>query len=224
MIYITGDTHIPIDINKLSTSNFPEQKQMTKNDYVIICGDFGGVWNNSKEEIYWRKWLNEKKFTTLFVDGNHENFNLLNQYPIEYWHGGKVHKIMSSIYHLIRGQVFDINGYKIFTMGGAFSHDKEWRKEGESWWADEMPSKSEYEEGMNNLDKVNWNVDYVISHTASKEIIRKISNYKTDELNSFFSIIDKRLNFKHWYFGHFHNDKDIDNKHTLAYYNIIPII
>ena len=50
MIYITGDTHIPVDIGKLSVKRFPEQKEMTKRDYVIICGDFGGVWDGSNEE------------------------------------------------------------------------------------------------------------------------------------------------------------------------------
>ncbi len=55
MIYITGDVHIPVDIKKLSTKNFPKQKELTKNDYVIILGDFGGVWNNGNEELYWRK-------------------------------------------------------------------------------------------------------------------------------------------------------------------------
>jgi predicted phosphodiesterase len=86
LIYVCGDTHIPIDIFKLSVGNFPEQKQMTKDDYIIIAGDFGGVWNNSKEELYWRKWLNDKNFTTLFVDGNHENFELSNNhFPESRW-------------------------------------------------------------------------------------------------------------------------------------------
>ena len=70
MIYITGDTHIPIDIKKLNTKNFSEQKTLTKEDYVIICGDFGGVWNGKNEEKYWLNWLKNKNFTTLFIDGN----------------------------------------------------------------------------------------------------------------------------------------------------------
>jgi len=74
MIYITGDTHIPIDISKLNAKNFPQQKLLDKDDYVIICGDFGGVWDESKEEMFWRNWLHERNFITLFVDGNHENF------------------------------------------------------------------------------------------------------------------------------------------------------
>ena len=60
MIYITGDTHIPVDIGKLSAKRFPQQKEMTKSDYVIICGDFGGVWDGSNEEKYWIKWLKSK--------------------------------------------------------------------------------------------------------------------------------------------------------------------
>ena len=81
-VFITGDLHGNIDIKKLNSKNFPEGNSLTKEDYVIICGDFGLVWNNSAEELYWRKWLDEKPWTTLFVDGNHENFNLLNDYPI----------------------------------------------------------------------------------------------------------------------------------------------
>ena len=82
MIYFVGDIHADIGIYKLNTKNFSEQKEMTKDDYIIICGDFGCVWDGSKNDKYWINWLNSKKFTTVFVDGNHENFDLLYQYPI----------------------------------------------------------------------------------------------------------------------------------------------
>ena len=48
MIYITGDTHGDW-MSRLNTNAFPEQKSMTKQDYVIICGDFG-IWNDAKQE------------------------------------------------------------------------------------------------------------------------------------------------------------------------------
>lgn len=99
---------------------------MTKEDYVIICGDFGGVWNKeveNKEEKHLLDWLEEKPFTTLFVDGNHENFDRLYSYPVELWHGGKVHKIRPSVIHLMRGQIYEIDGKSFFTFGGASSHD-----------------------------------------------------------------------------------------------------
>lgn len=124
MIYITGDCHR--NFERFNTRNFPEQKEMTKDDYVLICGDFGGIWNKdteNKEETWLLDWLDCKTFTTLFVDGNHENFDRLYAYPVEEWHGGKIHKIRPSVLHLMRGQVFKIAEKKIFTFGGASSHD-----------------------------------------------------------------------------------------------------
>ena len=124
MIYFTGDCHS--DFSRFDIDKFTIQNEMTKNDYVIICGDFGGVWNylvESTYEKYWLDWLNERNFTTLFVDGNHENFTRLYNYPIEEWHGGKVHKIRDSVLHLMRGEIFDIDNKKFFTFGGAKSHD-----------------------------------------------------------------------------------------------------
>ena len=100
MIFITGDTHGDW-ISRLRTESFPEQKEMTKDDYVIICGDFG-IWDNSKREKYNLDWLKDKPFTTLFVDGNHENYDILDELPVKEWNGGKVHFIRPSVIHLMR--------------------------------------------------------------------------------------------------------------------------
>ena len=225
MIYLTGDTHVPIDIHKLSMTNFPEQKELTKMDFVIICGDFGGIWNNSKEELYWREWLNDKNFTTLFVDGNHENFDLLNSYEVKNFAGGKVHLVMDDIIHLMRGQVFNIDGIKFFTMGGATSIDKDRRIENRSWWKEEIPSYAEYEEALTNLKKNNWSVDYILTHTCSTSIMKKMDYIKEDSsLNRFFDLVDDQLQYKHWYFGHFHDDREIDDKHTLLYRKVIKLV
>lgn len=225
MIYITGDTHIPNDIKKLVQSNFQEQIKMNKNDYIIICGDFGGVWDNGEEELYWRKWLQERNFTTLFVDGNHENFDLFGSFPIEEWNGGKVHFVNDSIIHLMRGQVYTIDGLKFFTMGGAESIDKYNRIEGKTWWKEELPSNKEFEEALDNLDKNNWEVDYVITHTASTELMQQMCWIKENNpLNSFFNMLQSDLKYKHWYFGHFHDDIDLDDKHTLLYERIIKVV
>ena len=74
-IYITGDTHG--DFQRFGSKYFPQQKEMSRGDYVVIAGDFGGLWDGSQKDQYWLDWLNKKPFTTLFVDGNHENFDLL---------------------------------------------------------------------------------------------------------------------------------------------------
>ena len=125
MIYITGDTHGEFGL-RFNTTNFYEQNKMTKNDFLIICGDFGGIWDvgwESKREKHWLDWFEERSYTLLFIDGNHENFDRLNGYKEKEWNGGKVHEIRPHILHLMRGQVFEISGKTLFTFGGASSHD-----------------------------------------------------------------------------------------------------
>ena len=82
MIYITGDTHG--GFQRFGNKYFPPQKHMSREDYVIITGDFGGLWDGGPKDWYWLDWLSGKPFTTLFVDGNHENFDLLNALPEKY--------------------------------------------------------------------------------------------------------------------------------------------
>ena len=122
-IFITGDTHG--DVKRFSMESFPEQKEMTKDDFVVILGDFGLIWEKeeTKDEKYWLDWLEKKSFTTLFIDGNHENHARLSAFPVSEWHGGKVHKIRPSVIHLMRGEVYDIDGARCFAFGGAPSHD-----------------------------------------------------------------------------------------------------
>lgn len=133
MFFITGDTHGDIDIQKLSSKNFPKGKTITKNDYVIICGDFGLVWDGSNSDKYWQKWLRNKPWTTLFIDGNHENFNLLFDLPETNMFNNTVKIVNESIFYLPRGRVFTIEGKTFFTMGGARSHDQGYRIENLSW-------------------------------------------------------------------------------------------
>ncbi len=219
MIYVAADTHIPMEIRKISEYNFPEQENLTKKDYLIICGDFGGVWDNNKEERFWRYWLTKRNYTTLFVDGNHENFDLLYRYPVQIWNGGKVRFINESVIHLMRGQIFNINGNTIFTMGGAKSVDRRYRIKDKSWWDAEIPSIREIEEGIQNLERHNWKVDYVITHTGPLSLVdgQMYLLKKDDPLDAFMEVLLERLEYKHWYFGHFHKDIKIDDKHTLLY-------
>lgn len=230
MIYVTGDMHGQHDMHKLSTRKFHAQKDMTKDDYVIIAGDAAIVWNGGAEDVYIQKILGNKRFTTLYIDGNHENFDLLDSLPVSIWNGGKVHFITESIIHLMRGQVFVIDGVKIFTFGGATSVDKAYRKEGVSWWRQELPTIEQCAEGLENLEDHNWEVDYVITHDCSDRIFDKLAqnhlflNGKTKtQLSVFLEEIETHVKFKHWYFGHYHDDIQIDD-HTLLYQKIVRIV
>ncbi len=79
MIYITGDLHG----NPSKLDLFCEQikQPLTRDDYVIILGDFGMVWAADAQYGYFsdtiriHEFFEEKySWTTLFIDGNHENF------------------------------------------------------------------------------------------------------------------------------------------------------
>lgn len=239
MIYVTGDTHA--QSHRFNTDNFPEQKEMTKDDYVIICGDFGGVWHREdseyiKQENYWLDWLDDKPFTTLFVDGNHSNFDRLYQFSVEQWHGGNVHKIRPSVIHLMRGEIFDIDGKSVFAFGGASSHDIDdgilepsdykntrelWKEYNRltglckmirvnhySWWKQEMPDDDEIDNGIRNLTDHNDKVDFIITHCAPQAIASYISagEYKADRLTAILDMFREETSYEHWFFGHYHKD------------------
>jgi predicted phosphodiesterase len=219
MIYLTGDTHIPIDTVKLEDTYFPAQHAMTKDDYLIICGDFGGVWDRSEKKEQILNGLANRNFTTLFVDGNHENFDILDKMPVSQWHGGKVHFIRDSIIHLMRGQVFKIDGMKFFTMGGANSNDKAYRVPHRTWWKQELPNDVEKQTGLDNLALHNNEVDYIITHTAPTDIVTQIRPIVDDELplNEYLLDVKSKVSFKKWFFGHFHENRVIDDKYILLY-------
>ena len=224
MIYVTGDTHASIDIEKLDAKNFPQQNDLTKDDYLIICGDFGLVWNGSDRELHWRNWLTEKPFTTLWIDGNHENFDRLYQFPLTQKFGGDVREIAPGIFHLARGQVFTIDGRTFFCMGGARSLDKAFRTEHVSWWKEEMPSPEEMERAVAALEAHNWTVDYVLTHCAPRSIQTLLAPWAgNDPAVSFLENVRAKLEFKRWYFGHYHIDRQVDEQFTALFNKIVPL-
>lgn len=238
MIFITGDCHS--DFTKFNTTFFPEQREMIKDDYVIICGDFGGVWDADGEtpfERYWLDWLDEDKpFTTLFVDGNHENFERLVEYPETEWMGGKIHEIRPSVFHLMRGEIFTLQGRTFFAFGGAKSHDisdgildrkdfnsdkelfqkiNQYNKDGKlfrvnhmSWWKEEEASETEMRNGIKNLEKYNNKVDFIITHCAPKSVVSLLTyGIQNEKMLDYFETIKDTVKFHRWYFGHYHIDK-----------------
>lgn len=227
MIYITGDTHGQHDFWKLE--RFAESNpDLDKNDYLLIAGDFGGVWNaETLDETL--KPYEDLPFTVLFIDGNHENFDLLGSFPVEEWHGGKVHKIRPDIIHLMRGQVFDILGKTCFTFGGATSIDRWLRVEGKSWWSAELPSDEDMREATKNLARVNFEVDYIVTHSCDERALyypplRTSSKvFKAFPENGMLSYFEENVKYGHWYFGHYHVDGDLTDKKTALYNDVIPI-
>lgn len=226
MIFITGDTHRR-DYKRIQQF-CEDHPELSKKDYIIIAGDFGGVWAEDTLEHDLEP-FSSLPATILFIDGNHENFDLINAYPVEIWHGGKVHRIKSNIIHLMRGQVFEIEGKTIFAFGGATSIDRDYRVEGKSWWPQELPTFEEIDEGVKNLKHHNNEVDYIITHSCSERALMypAIRNSATFKINcpevQILSYIEDIAKFKHWYFGHFHIDAKLNDKYTALLEDIVEI-
>ena len=226
MIFVTGDTHGQIDYFKLNCFA-RKNKHLTKKDFVIVAGDFGAIWDKKTLEQDLNKY-SKLPWTTLFVDGNHESFDIINSYPVEIWNGGKVHKIRKDIIHLMRGQVFEIEGKKIFTFGGATSIDKAWRQEGLSWWRQELPTYDDLDEADLNLAKHQRIVDFIITHSCSERTLCRLPLYdrpakmKPCVDNAFLSNFET-VKYRHWYFGHYHVDHRVSEKQTALYQKIVAL-
>lgn len=237
-IWVTGDIHGGIDIAKLSHRRWPQGRLLTRDDFVIIAGDFGMPWGGSNDELYWLDWLNNRPWTTLYVDGNHECYPYLEDLPVTERWGGKVqvYPEYPNIIRLMRGQVFDLpaeaarSTRRVFTMGGADSHDKEWRTPGWSWFPEELPSWDEYAEAERNLAAADWQVDLAISHCCATRWLPAVlpadslaEGITTDALTTWFDDIEDRLSFRMWLFGHYHTDVMPDTRHRALYRDIVSV-
>ena len=246
MIYVTGDMHQLIDFQKIAVfAGSEEAEKLTKEDYLIVCGDFGLLWNWletgnaagldpsdtkwNRDEISLKEFLDEMTFTTLFVDGNHENHARLNGYPVTQWNGGKVHKITDSIIHLMRGQVFEIDGKKIFTFGGAESTDRgpatgtRFLDEGTCWWPEELCNQQERDEALENLKKVDNKVDYIITHCLSDKQELRRGSRSMNVQTAFLWNVEDTVEFKTWFCGHYHEDAWVTDKIRILYDDVVPI-
>jgi len=251
MVFITGDCHG--DFGKFSTRRFPIQKGMTRDDIVIVCGDFG-IWHDSKDERERLKWLEEKPFTLAFVDGNHENFDRLygDEFPVTDFHGGMAHRIRENVFHLMRGQVFDFEGRSFWCFGGARSHDiqdgildrddyesddaflaaiREWyaankwfRINHVSWWRQELPTREEMDAGLKALQSRGNEVDYIISHCCPQEVASAMGFHESDTLTAYFNEIAHNVRFTRWFFGHYHGEETIFGKFVLLYDTIERVL
>ena len=221
-VFVVGDCHGFVDVAKL---DYLEEKfnDWSYDDYVIICGDTAITWDNGKFDESVLKMHKNHPWTTLYVHGNHDNVPMLDEMPQEDWHGGKINRLADNVFHLVSGYIFDICGHSFFAFGGAASHDMWCRKAGLNWWAREMPTEEEYERGLANLDKVNNQVDYILSHCAPDQIQSQIADwYEHDKLTNYLEFVRQTVDFKKWFCGHMHIDKDF-GRYQFLYNDIIEI-
>ena len=224
MVYITGDMHG--DLTRLYDKEF---RKLRRGDILIVCGDFGYIFDGSKQEREVIKYFAKRKFITAFVEGTHDNLEKINRCRETVWNGGKVHRIKGNLLHLTRGQIFNIDGNRYFTFGGGESTDKDMRVAQGFWWREEEPTPAEMADGARVLDEAGCKVDYIITHeppsrVKSAMLLRRGDSDSVNKLNGYLEEIGRACDYKHWYFGSLHEDRLITEHHTCVFRKLIPIV
>lgn len=223
MVYITGDMHGCLE--RLYDREF---RKLKRGDILLVCGDFGYIFDGSKTEKQVINFFATRKFITAFVDGTHDNLDFINRSRVTVWKGGKVHRIKGNLLHLMRGQIFNIDSTTFFTFGGGESIDKDMRLESGLWWREEEPSPDELADGAARLDEAGLKVDYIITHeppslVKSAILLRRGDRDRVNKLNGYFDKISRECEYRHWYFGSLHEDRVITDRHSCVFKKIMPV-
>lgn len=228
-VYVTGDTHGGIDMHKLSRRELKRSGiTLAEDDFLLILGDFGFPFLDSEpltprgEYHYWMKWFRERRYTVLWIDGNHDNFSFWKKQPITERFGGRVqvHPDAPNVLHLLRGEIYEIEGKSFFAFGGAASHDKKYRTPGKDWWAGEEASEEDITNAEKNLAARNFRVDYILTHTPPRSVAGMIPMFSpvSDKTADFLSEVMARTEYRVWLCGHIHMDFLVRTARLAVFY------
>ncbi len=220
MVYITGDMH-----GEWERFKDKQMRQLKAGDTLIICGDFGFLWDGSKSETAVLRKIAMLPFTVAFLDGCHENFDLLERYPLEEWNGGPVHRIATNLVHLMRGNVYTIENQTYFVFGGGHSQDYEFRCNTQNWWEQEHPTHQEIKSAIHTLAQHENRVDYVLTHEppASLKDCLGVDVLQRLEIHTFFEDIIRVCQYRKWFFGKCHIDRYIPMKFFAVFEQVLPV-
>lgn len=218
MVYITGDLHG--DISRFSDT---AMRPLKKGDTLIVCGDFGFLWDGGKKEQRQLKKLGSLPYTVLFLDGPHENYDRLSQYDITEWGGGRAQVIEGTLIHLLRGEAYTIEGETYFTFGGGESPEHDMRTAGSTWWEEEMPSEWEMLHGLQTLERLGGQVDYIVTHEPSGKANGFLGGIRLDGVNVYLNQLEESVTFRRWFFGSLHIDKPISKRHLAVFRQVVPV-
>jgi len=222
MIYVTGDIH-----GDLSRFKNRKLRRLKKGDFLLVCGDFGFIWAGTKAEQKTLKKLGKKKYSILFVEGCHENFDLLYTYEQKEWNGGFIRQISGNLAQLVRGNVFEIDGVKIFAFGGGQGFEHDIRKEVKTYWKQELPTDDELNFALENLKNNDNQVDYIITHEPPAMLMDYLDVsadvLQTNQLNTTFNQISNTVKYKRWFFGKCHKNKVISSHFQAVFGDVVKL-
>jgi 3-oxoacid CoA-transferase subunit A len=217
MIYLTGDTHGVFD----RVEDFCTAADTVKDDILIILGDAGINYFGESEDRPTKKELAALPITLFCIHGNHEmRPDTIKSYKEIKWRGGTVYAEdeFPNLLFAKDGEVYELEGSlgtrRCIAIGGAYSVDKYYRIPDGEWWEDEQPSDEIKERVQRRLEKENWRVDVVLSHTCPmkyiprEEFLSFIDQSTVDNsTEEWLDKIEDALTYERWYCGHYHVGK-----------------
>ena len=216
-VYLTGDTHGRFE----RIVSFCKFFELTREDTVVILGDAGLNYYGNKTDTRGKKQLASLPPTFFCIHGNHEmRPQNISTYREKTWQGGRVlfEEEFPNILFPIDGEVFDLDSSNAIVIGGAYSIDKHYRlARGWAWFEDEQPNASIKASVEASLEKLGHEVDYVLTHTCplkyqpTEVFLDGIDQSSVDSsTEKWLEEIERKLDYKRWYCGHYHTEKSID--------------
>ena len=226
MFYITGDTHG----NFRRYIAFSEQAQPGGDDVMIVLGDAGLNYSAGERDETRKRFVNGFPFTTFCIHGNHEmRPGNLPAYRTKEFCGGTVwyEEAYPHILFAKDGEIYHFGGYSCIAIGGAYSVDKFYRLAwGWAWFPDEQPSAEIKAYVEQRLAGRGNQIDIVLSHTCplkyepTEVFIPDLDQSTVDKsTEEWLGEIEKKIDYKRWYCGHYHTEKEID-KMRFMFQNI----
>lgn len=207
---------------------------LTKEDYLIILGDWGVIWSGLKgkptvprPDSYLLHWYAEKPWTTIVVLGNHENYDAYDQLPLSEWNGAQVWRLAPNVIVVKSGEVFTLNDKTFLVIGGANSIDRLYRINHLSWWKQELPTQGEVDQMLTTVEAHGYKFDYLLTHCAPTYLHQHITGDHTQDILTDFLqfLMDNGLEYVHHYFGHYHMNQTFkEDKATCLWNNIVELI
>ncbi len=238
--FITGDKHRNFEYVKA----FCRDMSTRRKDVLIILGDCGFNYFEDKRDDKLKREISNLNITLFCLHGNKENRpQNIATYGIRSFCGGKVYyePKYPNILFAIDGEIYNFEGRKYVVAGGAHSVDKmRCIKENKPFWEDEMPNDEIKAKVEAALQKENNIIYGIMTHTCpikylpnemfmstrqnaimkNKSRKRKTKNFFKPDIDrsteEWLDKLEKEVDYKVWFCGHYHIDKQIDKVHMMC--------
>ena len=228
-IFSRGDTHGRFDFLPYFCMSY----ETTKKDLLIILGDCGINYFGGSRDTELKESICTNEITLFCLRGNHEMrpSDVRGMVEIDYC-GARayIEYEYPNIIYAKDGEIYNINGGRFLTLGGAYSVDKWYRIEtGRGWFANEQLSKDERAQILEKI--TGQEVDFILTHTCPLQFqptelfIQGIDESSIDkEMEIWLTEVEEKVWYGNFLFGHYHADKQIRPGVRMLYNNIIELI